>query len=195
MSDPQGPTSGLYPGEVSLNPSAGVPDFLSGTAQYFEAWRNSVQPSLDLKKNHLKPTPLPGSVETAPNECRFEGRLEGRFEGTLRLEGYVTGSLSSLTGTLIISESGQATCDINAATVLIEGFVRGNIFATQRVVLGSHARVLGNITSAAVSIAPGAVFEGNCNFLPPRFQLDSEGDGSSRSGALHSFPALVIGSS
>lgn len=183
MSDPQGRLSGLHMEEAPLNRSSSAADFLPDTSQYFEAWLENVKPSLEPKKNHTEPVHLTAAGEPAPSECLFEGRFEGRFEGTLRTDGYVTGFLHSLTGTLIIGESGEVEADVIVATAIIDGVLRGNIHATERVVLDCHARVFGNIESAALSIQRGAVFEGQSHFLPSRFKADSEGNGRTSFGA------------
>jgi cytoskeletal protein CcmA (bactofilin family) len=135
-------------------------DFLPDTSHYFEAWLESLKPASEPNKNLAQPAHLAVDDALAPGECRFEGRLEGQFEGTLRVDGYATGFLRSLTGTLIVGEFGEVEADIIVATAMIDGLLRGSIHATERVVLGSHARVFGNIESPALSIAPGAVFEG-----------------------------------
>jgi cytoskeletal protein CcmA (bactofilin family) len=163
--------------------SAEFADFLPDTSHYFEAWLENVKPSLEPNKNHIPPRELRVANAPAPVESRIEGAFEGTFEGLLRVDGYVTGFLRSLTGTLIIGESGEVESDIIVATAIIDGLLRGNIRATERVELGSHARVFGNIESPALSIQPGAVFEGQCHFLPSPYQADGEDNGRRRSGA------------
>jgi cytoskeletal protein CcmA (bactofilin family) len=153
--------------------SAEFADFLPDTSHYFEVWLENIRPSLEPNKNHTPPRELTVANAPAPGECR----IEGTFEGTLRVDGYVTGFLRSLTGTLIVGESGEVESDIVVAIAIIDGFLRGDIHATERLELGRHARVFGKIESPALSIAPGAVFEGECHFLPSHFKADSEDDG------------------
>lgn len=171
MSDPQGQLSGLHVEEAPLNGSSGAADFLPDTSPYFEAWLENLKPSLEPNKNQSQPE----TVAAAPTADAFASG-EFRFEGTLQVDGYAAGFLRSLTGTLIVGESGEAECDMIVATAIIDGCVRGNIHATERVELGSHARVFGRIESPALSIAPGAVFEGECHFLPSPFKAESEDD-------------------
>jgi cytoskeletal protein CcmA (bactofilin family) len=147
--------------------SAEFADFLPDTSHYFEAWLENLKPSLEPKKNQ----------PTDPTVAHAPALGEISFEGTLRVDGCAAGFLRSLTGTLVIGESGEVEADIVVAIAIIDGLLRGNIHATERVVLGSHAKVFGNIESPALSIAPGAVFEGDCHFLPSHFKADSEDDG------------------
>jgi cytoskeletal protein CcmA (bactofilin family) len=168
MSDPQGQLSGLRLEEPPLNqsstPTGECADFLPDTLQYFEAW-------LEPGKN------LPARVNVA--DAREPGEFS--FEGTLRVDGFCAGFFRSLTGTLIISDSGEVEADIIVATAIIDGCVRGNIYATESVVLGNRARVFGNVESPALSIRPGATFEGHCH-LPSPYQAKDEDYGGTRSG-------------
>ena len=174
--DPQGQLSGVPVEESQLNQSSTTgksADFLPDTSQYFEAWLEDLKPSLEPDTNQ----PPHSTVAKPPTHGEIT------FEGTLRVEGYAAGSLRSLTGTLIIGESGEVEADIVVATAMIDGLLRGNVHVTESVVLGSHARVFGDIESPALSIQPGAVFEGQCHFLPPPRQADSQDYGRASSGA------------
>jgi cytoskeletal protein CcmA (bactofilin family) len=172
MSDPQGQVSDLTVEDSPLNQSftsGEIADFLPDTSHYFEAWLENVKPVLEPSKHLAQPPHL--AADNAPAAGEF------RFEGTLRVDCYVTGLLRSLTGTLIVSETAEVESDVVVAIAIIDGFVRGNIHATERVELQSHAQVIGNIESPALAIQPGAIFEGQCHFLPSLFKSDSEDDG------------------
>jgi cytoskeletal protein CcmA (bactofilin family) len=140
-------------------------DFLPETSHYFEAWLQDLKPALEPNKKLAQPAHP--AVDNRPAAGEF------RFEGTLRVDCYVTGLLRSLTGTLIVSETGEVESDIIVAAAVIDGFLRGDIHATERVELQSHAQVIGNIHSPALAIQPGAVFEGQCHFLPSPFPSDT----------------------
>jgi cytoskeletal protein CcmA (bactofilin family) len=94
----------------------------------------------------------------------------------LWVDSYLAYLLHSQTGTLIVSKTGEVEADIVAAVVIIDGLVRGNICASERVELQSHAQVIGDIESPAVAIQPGAVFEGQCRGNKPA----QNGNGSHR---------------
>ena len=131
------------------------------TSSYFEAWLEELKPTLEPRKN-LVPASL------AVDDAAPMGEL--RFEGTLRVDCYVTGRLRSLTGTLFVSETAEIESDIFVATAIIDGVMHGDIHATERVELQSHAQVFGYIESPALAIQPGALFEGQCHFLPSPFK-------------------------
>ena len=87
------------------------------------------------------------------------------FEGILRINGYAAGVIRSNEGTLIVEADGEVDADISVHDATIYGCVRGDIRATQKVELGGSARVVGDIETVALSIEPGAVFEGRCIFV------------------------------
>jgi cytoskeletal protein CcmA (bactofilin family) len=150
---------------LSQSSSGEFPDFLSDTSSYFEVWLADLHPPRYLPKN-LEPQPPVVDDEHAPGEFRFEG--------TLQVDGYAKGLVHSLTGTLILSEGAELDSHIVVATAIINGRVLGDIHATERVELLSHARVIGNIESPALAIRPGAIFEGECHYVAPPFKVDSE---------------------
>jgi cytoskeletal protein CcmA (bactofilin family) len=130
-------------------------DSLPDTSQYFEAWLESLEPP-------AKPIDSP-----APDSAI-------RFEGTLRLDCHISSVVHSRTGTLTVSETAEVHGNIFVAVAIIDGLMRGDIRASERVELGSEARVIGNIETPALAIQPGAVFEGQCHFLPHTSQTESE---------------------
>jgi cytoskeletal protein CcmA (bactofilin family) len=73
-------------------------------------------------------------------------------------------------GTLIVAQDGVVDGDISVGAAIIDGSVRGDIRAANRVAFGIAARVIGDIETPELSIQPGAVFEGRC-----AFSSDSEG--------------------
>ena len=87
---------------------------------------------------------------------------EANFKGMLRVDGHLSGRVSSQDGTLIVSTGGQVDADVEVSVAQIYGTVVGNITATKRIELGRVAKVTGDIQSPALVIEQGAVFEGNC---------------------------------
>ena len=157
-------------GQRSSNPFRSV-DIPSDPSAYFDKWLKELKPALDLIQHPAPTSEKPLSLD------------EFRFEGTLRIDCFVAGRIRSATGTLIIAETGKAEADISVAVAIIEGDVRGNIHATERVEIANHASVIGNIEAGIISIQPGAVFEGRCIFLTNQRPTDIE---VSRSDAVDS---------
>ena len=130
----------------------------SDTSAYFDAWLKELKPAPDLNQT--------SAIQHTSRAAEKPSFLdEFRFEGTLRIDCFVAGRIRSATGTLIIAETGKAEADISVAVAVIEGQVTGEIHALERVELGNSSKVIGNIKTPAISIQPGAVFEGRCIFL------------------------------
>jgi cytoskeletal protein CcmA (bactofilin family) len=106
-----------------------------------------------------------------------EGRLSGfvghgthltgdtNFQMMLRVDGHLTGTVSSDGGTLLVGANGQVDASIAVAVATINGIVNGDIVASEKIQLGRTARVIGNIATPRLVIEDGAVFEGGCNML------------------------------
>jgi cytoskeletal protein CcmA (bactofilin family) len=166
MSGPDGQLSKDIGNEASLNHSAGSGESTDfpDTLKYFDAWLESVQPQLASEGN-----PVPAN-QSFPAPEHFPGPSLGpgefRFEGILRVDGYITGMVRSYTGTLVVTETCEVDTDLFVAVAIIDGLVRGDIKATERVELGSSGRVIGNIETPSLTVQPGALFEGRCHFVP-----------------------------
>lgn len=93
---------------------------------------------------------------------------EATFKAMLRIDGHMTGRVSSETGTLIVGNNGQVDANIEVAVAIIQGTVNGDIVATQRLELGRAAKVNGNIQTPSLVIEQGAIFEGSCRMAQPR---------------------------
>jgi cytoskeletal protein CcmA (bactofilin family) len=87
---------------------------------------------------------------------------EANFKGMLRVDGHLSGRVSSQDGTLIVSTGGQVDADVEVSIAQIYGTVVGNVTATKRIELGRVAKVTGDIQTPALVIENGAVFEGSC---------------------------------
>lgn len=106
-----------------------------------------------------------------------EGRLSGfvghgtmltgetNFQMMLRIDGHLTGTVSSEGGTLIVGSTGQVDANVSVSIANINGTVNGDIIATEKIHLGRTARVVGNIATPRLVIEEGAVYEGGCNML------------------------------
>jgi cytoskeletal protein CcmA (bactofilin family) len=90
------------------------------------------------------------------------------FEGTLRVDAYIAGLIRSDEGKLTLSAGGTIDGDIFVREALINGTMRGDIHGTDRVELGSSARVIGDIKTGELLIHPGATFQGRCAFSHAR---------------------------
>ena len=92
---------------------------------------------------------------------RINGDVE--FAGGFHLDGYINGNVLCGAGTdaiLSVSEEGCIEGSVIAPNVLLNGTVKGNIDASERVELGAKARVLGNVHYAIIETTVGAQING-----------------------------------
>jgi cytoskeletal protein CcmA (bactofilin family) len=108
----------------------------------------------------IKQRPRSGSAESAPE---LNGEIS--FKDMLRINGHIAGKVTSARGTLIIDPSAQVDADIDVGVVVVGGIVNGDIIGRERVELGPAAVINGNISTRAITMKPGAVFQGDCRML------------------------------
>src|SRR5215203_2015380 len=90
---------------------------------------------------------------------------EANFKAMMRVDGHLSGRVSSSSGTLIVGANGKVDANIEVAVAVIHGTINGDIIATQRLELGRAAKVNGNIQTPSLIIEQGAVFEGTCKMV------------------------------
>jgi len=90
---------------------------------------------------------------------------EANFKAMMRVDGHLSGRVSSTSGTLIVGANGKVDANIEVAVAVIHGTINGDIIATQRLELGRAAKVHGNIQTPSLIIEQGAIFEGTCKML------------------------------
>src|SRR5215208_2328172 len=90
---------------------------------------------------------------------------EANFKAMMRVDGHLSGRISSSSGTLIVGANGKVDANIEVAVAVIHGTINGDIIATQRLELGRAAKVNGNIQTPSLIIEQGAMFEGTCKMV------------------------------
>ena len=80
-------------------------------------------------------------------------RLDGTFEGTLEIDGYV-----------LVGETAKITADIFAKNISIAGAVRGNV-SGKKVQLLRTGRVWGDISATAIATEEGAFIDGKITMI------------------------------
>jgi cytoskeletal protein CcmA (bactofilin family) len=97
---------------------------------------------------------------------------EANFKAMMRVDGHLSGRVSSTSGTLIVGANGKVDANIEVAVAVIHGTINGDIIATQRLELGRAAKVHGNIQTPSLIIEQGAIFEGSCKMLQMNAAVD-----------------------
>ena len=94
-------------------------------------------------------------------KTRINGDVE--FSGGFHLDGYINGNLKCERGsgeTLTVSEHGCIEGSVVVPNVVLNGLVKGDIEAADRVELGPKARVLGSVHYTTIETAVGAQING-----------------------------------
>lgn len=97
---------------------------------------------------------------------RIEGNLI--FTDGLRVDGEVTGDIRANTAQpsiLVVSESATITGQIHADHVIINGTVRGPIYAAELLELQPKAKIEGDVYYKSLEMHQGAVISGKLGLL------------------------------
>ncbi len=104
-------------------------------------------------------------IETQMNLISEGSKIEGEitFDQTTRVEGILRGTISSKPGSLLIlAETSLVEGIVQADTLIIDGFIQGEVHAKNRVVISKTGRVIGSIQTPSLTVEFGAYFEGQC---------------------------------
>ena len=85
------------------------------------------------------------------------------FTGGCHIDGTVVGNVTAdqeSHAALTVSEDGNVDGGVTVPYVLLNGIVRGDVYANQRVELGPTARVIGNVYYNLIEMAIGAEING-----------------------------------
>jgi cytoskeletal protein CcmA (bactofilin family) len=111
------------------------------------------------KKKQTLPT---GGVDTLIGP-QVTVRGDVHFTGGLYVEGRIIGSVIAEEGAdavVTLSEKGSIEGEVRAPHVIVNGVLRGDIYAANRIELAANARVEGNVHYKVVEMAAGAMITG-----------------------------------
>ena len=107
-------------------------------------------------------------VETlVGSNSKLNGDLH--FRGGCHIDGTVNGNVTADPDTesaLSISDVGNVDGGVTVPYVILNGIVKGDVFASQRVELGATARVIGNVYYNLIQMAEGAEINGKLVHQP-----------------------------
>jgi cytoskeletal protein CcmA (bactofilin family) len=152
--------------------------------------REITPPSTPISYSYTSETPNTVSRPTTDSESLArdikEGKLSGfvghgtsltgdtTFQMMLRVDGHLTGTVSSEGGTLIVGNNGRLDANVSVGIANVNGTINGDVIATEKIHLGRTARVVGNISTPKLVIEEGAIFEGGCTMLKEREDHDKQ---------------------
>ncbi len=119
------------------------------------------------KSNDLK-----GSERIATilgKETNFSGIM--KFKTSLKINGKFQGKIIS-SGFLYVEDGAVINADIDVGSVIIGGYVKGNVTAKENLELLPTGQLYGDIKTAKLKIADGVVFEGKCEMIRDDDKVD-----------------------
>lgn len=126
---------------------------------------------------NANPTARP-SVPTARNLSCLGASLEikGQISGDedLQVDGKITGPVSLGGQKVTVGRSGQLNSEVSAREIVVYGKVTGNLRARDRVEIKKDGSVVGDITTARISVEDGAYFKGRIEIDRSKQQADGE---------------------
>ncbi len=106
---------------------------------------------------------IAGGARIGPTMCikgdiysTDEIQVDGEVDGTMECENRLT-----------IGETGKAQASMKGTEVVIGGTVKGDVEATQRIVLRKGANLVGDVKTAGIVIEDGAYFRGGIDITRP----------------------------
>jgi len=137
---------------------------------------NSTQPareSAPLPGAHdLRPLgAAPAAAPPRPAQARVgrtvsvKGELAGNEE--LLIDGEFEGTIDLADSSLTVGPQGRVQADIRAREIVVEGTVRGNLRASDRLQISKSGNVVGDLVAARIVIEDGAYFKGSIDIQKP----------------------------
>ena len=113
------------------------------------------------QRRHTVVETLVGSNTTISGDVHFTGgcHVDGTVQGNVSADPESNAALS-------VSEDGHIDGGVTVPYVLLNGIVKGDVFASQRVELGATARVIGNVYYNLIEMAIGAEINGKLVHQP-----------------------------
>ncbi len=96
-------------------------------------------------------------------DASFKGHL--KFEKGACLLGKFEGEISSK-GELVVAEGAKINAEVQVENIRIDGELRGNLNAANKVHLSASGHVEGDIHASRLEVAEGAVLIGRCTVGP-----------------------------
>jgi cytoskeletal protein CcmA (bactofilin family) len=112
-------------------------------------------------------------------DAAFKGEMT--FEKGLRLQGKFEGKINT-PGRLHISKEAKLMADVEAGAIIVEGEVRGNLMANDRIELKQTARYEGDLHASKLVVDEGAIFSGHVSVGPDAVKARGPQAGTAAAG-------------
>jgi cytoskeletal protein CcmA (bactofilin family) len=96
-------------------------------------------------------------------DASFKGEMT--FEKGLRLMGKFEGRINT-PGRLHVAREARMQADVESGAIIVEGEVKGNLTANDRIELKQTARLEGDLRATKLTVDEGAIFSGHVTVGP-----------------------------
>jgi cytoskeletal protein CcmA (bactofilin family) len=139
-------------------------------------------PPVQGSASSVVPFSAPSTVRLGSSNARNSARLgaslqiKGHITGTedLQIDGKVDGPITLRGHQLTVGSTAQLNSEIHASEVVVYGKVVGNLHARDRVDVKTDGSVIGDISTARISIEDGAHFKGRIEIDPTKAQAAAD---------------------
>jgi cytoskeletal protein CcmA (bactofilin family) len=111
-------------------------------------------------------SPSPRSSASLGSGLHIKGQLTGTED--LQIDGKVDGPISLNGHQLIVGPTAVLNSEVHAGGVIVYGKIIGNLYASDRVDVKTDGSVIGDISTARISIEDGAHFKGRIEIDPAK---------------------------
>ena len=118
------------------------------------------------------PNTSSGNTARLGSSLHVKGEITGNED--LLIDGTVEGLVQLEDRKLTVGASAKVTADVIAREVVVYGNVKGNLRARDRIEIKKDGSVVGDLTTARISIEDGAYFKGS-------IEIDKTGDEADKS--------------
>ena len=126
---------------------------------------------MEDRKRELDENKMTGFLD---KDTHIKGDLS--FKGSFRIDGSFKGTIDS-ESTLIVGENGKIEAEIKVGYIVVNGEIKGNIQAKEKVEINSTGRVIGSVIAPKLIVEEGAYLETSCQTsdeLPPPPEPEEE---------------------
>jgi len=123
-----------------------------------------------------------GCATVIGNDVVIKGEIT--VEKGLRVDGTIEGAVTTK-GKVHVGKTGTLNAEVHGGSVLVEGKVKGNVTASDRVTLEATSNVYGDLNATKLIVNEGATFVGKVNVGPDAVK------GAGAPAATNGVPAAV----
>ncbi len=153
-------------------PRISTRDVAQGVLQVILMWNKDQNSSASnpatTSAQAVRPSPVPETRSTGGAVIGATMKIKGDVFSSeeLQIDGEVIGKLETK-NRLTIGVNGKADANIKANEVVVAGTVKGNVEATERIVLRKGANLVGDVKTSGIVIEDGAYFRGGIDIARP----------------------------